>query len=40
MYREGRTPFASVFAIKMLGRLYEARLQQALVRVQATRAPY
>jgi hypothetical protein len=35
MYREGRAPFTSVFAIKLLGRLYEARLQQALVRVQA-----
>jgi hypothetical protein len=41
MYREGRTPFTSVFTIKLLGRLLdEARLQQALARVQATRAPY
>jgi hypothetical protein len=38
MYREGRTPFTSVFTIKLLGRLDEARLQQALARVQATRA--
>jgi hypothetical protein len=40
MYREGRTPFTSVFAIKLLDRLDEARLQHALARVQATRAPY
>jgi hypothetical protein len=38
MYREGRTPFTSVSTTKLLGRLLdEARLQQALARVQATR---
>ena len=35
MYREGRTPFTSVFTIKLLGRLDEGRLRQALARVQA-----
>jgi hypothetical protein len=35
MYREGRTPFASVFSIKLLGRLEEGRLREALARVQA-----
>jgi hypothetical protein len=38
MYREGSTAFTSVFPIKLLGRLDEARLQQALARAQATRA--
>jgi hypothetical protein len=38
MYGEGRTPFTSVSTIKLLGSLLdEARLQQALARVQATR---
>jgi hypothetical protein len=35
MYREGRTPFTSLFTIKLLGELDEARLRQALARVQA-----
>jgi hypothetical protein len=35
MYREGRTPFTSVFTIQLLGRLEEGRLRQALVRLQA-----
>jgi hypothetical protein len=35
MYREGRTPFASVFSIQLLGRLEEGRLRRALVRLQA-----
>ena len=35
MYRDGHTPFTSVFTIKLLGRLDEARLRQALARVQA-----
>jgi hypothetical protein len=35
MYREGRTPFTSVFTIKLVGGLEEAGLQQALARVQA-----
>ena len=34
MYREGRTPFTSVFTIQLLGRLEEGRLRQALVRLQ------
>src|SRR5216683_2817951 len=35
MYREGRTPFISVFSIQLLGRLEEGRLRQALARLQA-----
>jgi hypothetical protein len=35
MYREGCTPFTSVFSIQLLGRLEEGRLQQALARLQA-----
>ena len=35
MYREGRTPFTSVFSIQLLGRLEEGRLRQALARLQA-----
>ena len=35
MYREGRTPFTSVFPIQVLGELDEERLRQALARVQA-----
>ena len=35
MYREGRTPFTSVFSIQLLGRLEEGRLRQALGRLQA-----
>jgi hypothetical protein len=35
MYREGRTPFTSVFTIKVLGELDEGQLRQALARVQA-----
>lgn len=35
MYREGHTPFTSVFTIKLLGELNEVPLRQALVRVQA-----
>jgi Condensation domain len=35
MYREGRTPFTSVFTIQLFGRLAEGRLQQALARLQA-----
>lgn len=35
MYREGRTPFTSVFTIQLLGRLEEGRLRQALARLQA-----
>jgi hypothetical protein len=35
MYREGRTPFTSVFTIQLFGRLAEGRLQQALFRLQA-----
>jgi hypothetical protein len=34
MYREGCTPFTSVFTIKLLGRLDEPQLRQALARVQ------
>src|ERR1700722_8825967 len=35
MYREGRTPFTSVFSIQLLGRLEEGRLRMALARLQA-----
>lgn len=35
MYRDGRTPFASVFTIQVAGELDEERLRQALLRVQA-----
>jgi condensation domain-containing protein len=35
MYREGRTPFTSVFSIQLFGRLEEGRLQEALARLQA-----
>src|ERR1700733_13001920 len=35
MYREGRTPFTSVFSIQLLGRLEEGRLRQALACLQA-----
>jgi hypothetical protein len=35
MYREGRTPFTSVFSIQLLGRLAEGRLREALARLQA-----
>jgi hypothetical protein len=35
MYREGNTPFTSVFILKLVGRLEEARLHQALARVQS-----
>jgi Condensation domain len=35
MYREGRTPFTSVFTIQLFGRLAEERLRQALARLQA-----
>jgi hypothetical protein len=35
MYREGRTPFSSVFSIQLLGRLEEGRLRPALGRLQA-----
>jgi hypothetical protein len=34
MYREGRTPFTSVFTIQVAGELDEERLRQALFRVQ------
>src|SRR5260370_13015500 len=34
MYREGRTPFASVFSIQLFGRLQEGRLREALARLQ------
>jgi hypothetical protein len=34
MYREGRSPFASVFTIQLFGRLEEGRLRQALARLQ------
>jgi NRPS condensation-like uncharacterized protein len=34
MYREGNTPFTSVFTIKLVGKLDEVRLHQALARVQ------
>jgi Condensation domain len=35
MYRDGRTPFTSVFTIQVLGELDEGRLRYALARVQA-----
>jgi hypothetical protein len=35
MYREGRTPFTTVFTVKVAGELDEERLRQALARVQA-----
>jgi hypothetical protein len=35
MYRDGRTPFTSIFSIQLLGRLEEVRLRQALARLQA-----
>jgi hypothetical protein len=35
MYREGRTPFTSVFSIQLFGRLEEGRLRQALACLQA-----
>ena len=35
MYRDGRTPFTSIFSIQLLGRLEEGRLRQALARLQA-----
>jgi hypothetical protein len=35
MYREGSTPFASVFSIQLRGRLEEDRLKQALTCLQA-----
>jgi hypothetical protein len=35
LYREGRTPFTTVFTIKIAGWLDEERLRQALARVQA-----
>lgn len=34
MYRDGRTPFTSVFPIKLLGEIDESRLREALARVQ------
>jgi Condensation domain len=34
MYRDGRTPFTSLFTIKVMGELDEGRLRQALARVQ------
>jgi len=35
MYRDGRTPFTSIFSIQLLGRLEEGRLRHALARLQA-----
>ena len=35
MYRDGRTPFTSIFSMQLLGRLEEGRLRQALSRLQA-----
>jgi hypothetical protein len=35
MYREGHTPFTTVFTIKLVGELDEGQLRQALARVQA-----
>ncbi|HYZ84473.1 MAG TPA: hypothetical protein VE621_08725, partial [Bryobacteraceae bacterium] len=35
MYRDGRTPFTSVFTIKLRGELDEGRLRHALARLQA-----
>lgn len=34
MYRDGRTPFTSVFPVKLLGEIDESRLRHALARVQ------
>lgn len=34
MYRDGRTPFTSVFPVKLIGEIDESRLRQALARVQ------
>lgn len=34
MYRDGRTPFTSVFTVKLLGEIDESRLRSALARVQ------
>ncbi len=34
MYRDGRTPFTSIFPVKLLGEIDESRLRQALARVQ------
>ena len=34
MYRDGRTPFTSVFPVKLLGEIDEFRLRHALARVQ------
>jgi hypothetical protein len=34
MYRDGRTPFTSVFPVKLLGEIDEMRLRHALARVQ------
>ena len=34
MYRDGRTPFTSVFPVKLLGEIDELRLRHALARVQ------
>ena len=34
MYRDGRTPFTSVFTIQLFGRLQEARLREALALLQ------
>lgn len=34
MYRDGRTPFTSVFPVKLLGEIDESRLHHALARVQ------
>jgi hypothetical protein len=34
MYRDGRTPFTSVFPVKLLGEIDEIRLRDALARVQ------
>jgi Condensation domain len=35
MYREGRTPFTSLFPIQVVGKIDESRLRNALVRIQA-----
>ena len=35
MYREGLTPFASLFTVRLRGEMDELRLRQALVRIQA-----
>jgi hypothetical protein len=35
MYRDGRTPFTSVFSIQLLGRLELGRFREALARLQA-----